>query len=307
MRKIMDEKDLQKLPGKSSVNDVWRYHKYLGYDKSIDQYGKPDGIDDFCKKAQLVNYEQYRALQEGFNAGMWTRYSGMLVWKNQNPWTALRGQFYDVFLEQNGGFYGYQHGAKPLHVQLNLSDSCVCLVNQTLADEKDLQVSAGLFDIHGKSLSTDLYPASIAAGKISVLKKINTSGLHEDVCFLRLKLLNAKGQDIDGNFYWLSKPGMSYEKLNELKPVSLQLEYKENIALITNPTNETAFFIRLKVLDQKSGELALPVFMSDNYFSLFPGEKKEITIDSELLPDAYESIRLEAEGFNVTTTSIKIL
>jgi hypothetical protein len=230
----------------------------------------------------------------------------MLVWKNQNPWTALRGQFYDVFLEQNGGFYGQQHGAKPLHIQLNLNDTSACVINQTLSDQKDFFVIVELFDIHGKLLSSEQYPESFQANSVSVLKKVGTKEIREEVFFLRLRLKDKEGQLNDGNFYWLAKPGKSYEKLNELKPVVLQMEYRKNVALITNPTNETAFFIRLKVFDGKSGELALPVFMSDNYFSLLPGEKKEIAIDGKLLPDRYQSIRLEAGGFNVTTTSIKM-
>lgn len=305
MRKIMEEEDLVP-PVDDKANPVWRYHKYLGYGNFINQYGKVTGIDDFCKKAQLVNYEQYRALQEGFTAGMWTKYSGMLVWKNQNPWTALRGQFYDVFLEQNGGFYGYKHGAKPLHVQLNLNDSSVCLVNQTLGNKKDLKISTEIFDIHGKLLSKNLYPATIAANKILGLNKIDTKNILQEVYFLRLRLMNPENQVIDDNFYWLSKPGKSYEKLNELKLVTLQLEHRNNVAVISNPTSETAFFIRLKVVDEKSSELALPVFMSDNYFTLLPGEKKEIIIDRTLLQEQHQSIRLESEGFNVNTTSIKL-
>jgi len=242
MRKIMVEKDLV-LPGKRGEHPTWTCHKYIGYDNYIDQYGKAVGIDDFCKKAQLVNYEQYRALQEGFSAGMWTTCSGMLVWKNQNPWTALRGQFHDVFLEQNGGFYGYQHGAVPLHIQLNLNDSSVCVVNQTLFDQ---------------------------------------------------------------NFYWLSQPGKSYEKLNDLKQTSLQAEFKANtkgekVAVISNPVSETAFFIRLKVVDEKSGELSLPVFLSDNYFTLMPGESREINVDLMQLPESEKtkSLNLEIEGWNI--------
>ena len=108
MRKMMSEKDLTP-PENDRPNPVWQYHKYIGYGETIARFGQIRGIDDFCRKAQVVNYEQYRALQEGFNTGMWNRYTGMLVWKNQNPWTALRGQFYDVFLDPNGGFYGYMH------------------------------------------------------------------------------------------------------------------------------------------------------------------------------------------------------
>jgi mannosylglycoprotein endo-beta-mannosidase len=307
LRRIMDEKDLV-VPAGRRENEVWRYHKYLGYDNFIDQYGKPAGIDDFCKKAQLVNYEQYRALQEGFNAGMWNKYSGMLVWKNQNPWTALRGQFYDVFLDQNGGFYGFRHGAKPLHLQLNLDDSTVCLVNQTFQAEKELKAKVELFDIHGKSISEETYPCPVAANTISGLKRIDFSGIRDDVCFLRLKLLNAENQVLDENFYWLAKPGKSYEKLNDLKPVNLQLNYNQNVAVVSNPTGETAFFIRMKAVDQKSGELLLPLFLSDNYFSLLPGEKKEIKIDTSLLPEPVKSksMLLVTEGWNVAAISVRI-
>jgi len=305
MRKIMEEKDLTP-PNKRGENPTWKYHKYIGYDDFIEQYGKVEGIDDFCKKAQLVNYEQYRALQEGFNAKMWTTYSGMLVWKNQNPWTALRGQFYDVFLEQNGGFYGYLHGAVPLHVQLNLNDSSVCLVNQTVFDQKDLTISSELFDIHGKLLSGDQYKASIPANTVSAQRKIKSENITDKVFFLRLKLLGPDKILRDENFYWLSKPGRSFEKLNELKECTLQSELRLNskgqkVVLISNPGKETAFFIRLKVVDAKSGQLALPVFFSDNYITLFPGENREIILNINLLPGNYKpgDLQLSLEGWNI--------
>lgn len=311
MRKIMEEKDLV-LPSKRGENPTWTYHKYIGYDNFIDQYGKPAGIADFCRKAQLVNYEQYRALQESFNAGMWTTYSGMLVWKNQNPWTALRGQFYDVFLEQNGGFYGYQHGAKPLHVQLNLNDSSVCVVNQTPFDFSELTISAELFDIHGTPLASDQYKASFLANKVKVLNKIKTRNIKEEVYFLRLKLLDKENQLRDQNFYWLSTPGKSYEKLNDLKPATLQGEFINNSkggksVIINNKGLETAFFVRLKVVDEKSGELALPVYFSDNYITLFPSESREINVDLMLLSDGIKSrsLRIEMEGWNIKNQFIK--
>ena len=51
---------------------------------------------------------------------MWTRYSGMLIWKTANPWAGLRGQLYDWLLAQTGGLYGARAACEPLHVQLNL-------------------------------------------------------------------------------------------------------------------------------------------------------------------------------------------
>lgn len=52
---------------------------------------------------------------------MWTKYTGVLIWKTQNPWPGLGGQLYDHFLDQTAGFYGCRCAAEPIHVQLNLA------------------------------------------------------------------------------------------------------------------------------------------------------------------------------------------
>lgn len=51
---------------------------------------------------------------------MWQRYSGMLIWKTQNPWPGLRGQLYDCQLDQTAGFFGVKSACEPVHVQLDL-------------------------------------------------------------------------------------------------------------------------------------------------------------------------------------------
>jgi len=73
-----------------------------------------------------------------------------------------------------------------------------------------------------------------------------------------------------------------------LKPADLEVAVTKNEnglinATIENTGRETAFFLRMKISDKKSGELVLPVFMDDNYFTLFPGEKRKIGIDLSLL------------------------
>ena len=130
LKKIIPEDEMVP-PQRFREGKSWTYHKYLPLMDFPDRYGKVKDIQDFCFKAQIVSYEQYRALAEGFNYKMWDWYTGMLVWKNQNPWTALRGSFYDYYLDYNGGYFGYKHGAEPVHIQLNLNDSVVCVLNQT--------------------------------------------------------------------------------------------------------------------------------------------------------------------------------
>jgi hypothetical protein len=304
MRKIMDEKDLRP-PRSDRANPVWQYHKYIGYGDHIERFGEIKGIDDFCKKAQVVNYEQYRALQEGFNAGMWDKYTGMLVWKNQNPWTALRGQFYDVYLDQTGGFYGFQHGSVPLHVQLNLNDSSVCVVNQTLFDAKNLNVEAQLFGLHGNKISTEQFQLSVQANTHKIAGKLFSGAKPGGLYFVRLILKNEQGDAIDENLYWLTNQDSDMQDLEKLEPVQLDLQLEKEtsgrtIASLQNNSNETAFFNRLKVVGKEGGELALPVFFSDNYITLFPGEKKQVEIDLSKLPSAKrnEKLQLVLEPFN---------
>ena len=43
------------------------------------------------------------------------------------------------------------------------------------------------------------------------------------------------------------------------------------------PSKSVAFFVRLKVNKGKGGDEVLPVVWQDNYVSLLPGEKREIT------------------------------
>jgi mannosylglycoprotein endo-beta-mannosidase len=65
---------------------------------------------------------------------MWTKFTGVLIWKTQNPWTGLRGQFYDHLQDQTAGFYGCRCAAQPIHVQLNLATYFVevCAAPSTL-------------------------------------------------------------------------------------------------------------------------------------------------------------------------------
>jgi mannosylglycoprotein endo-beta-mannosidase len=219
----------------------------------------------------------------------------MLVWKNQNPWTSLRGQFYDVYLDQNGAFYGFRHGAKPLHVQLNLNDSSICVLNQTYFDTNDLLVESELFDIHGSSIQKSGSEAEVGANSYKVVRKLFDSGKPQGFYFARLKLIDKKGELLDENLYWLTGKDSDWLVLEELQPADIQVSVTKNEnglihASIENTGDETAFFLRLLISDVKSGELLLPVFMDDNYITLFPGEQRQIGVDlSHLDADAKTS------------------
>ncbi len=282
----------------------WTYHKYLPLMDFPDRYGKVRDIKDFCLKAQMVSYEQYRALQEGFNYKMWDWYTGMLVWKNQNPWTALRGSFYDYYLDYNGGYFGYKHAAQPVHIQLNLNDSVVCALNQTAIDIAQINASVMLYNMHGKLLSEENRDITVRAGEVKSLKKVTLPESPEQVFFLRL-ILKQGEKKIDDNLYWLSNRKHSYEKLNELEKTPVLAVIRKTgegkaIIEVSNPGKETAFFVRLKVHDSKK-QLVLPSFFTENYITLLPGEKSTVELDLSDIRKigSAEPLTLVLEGWNV--------
>ncbi len=308
LKKIIPE-DEMRPPQSSRASGSWLYHKYLPLNDFPDRYGKVKDIRDFCLKAQIVSYEQYRALQEGFNYKMWDWYAGMLVWKNQNPWTALRGFFYDYYLDYTGGYFGYKHGAMPVHIQFNLNDSVICVVNQT-ANRVSYTAIRRLYDIHGKLLSEQKDPVSLDAHNVILLNKIVLPKGNDAIYFLRLELID-RDKLVDENLYWLSNKIHSYEKLNDLEKVVVKAAVKKSdddhsVIVISNPGDETAFFIRLKIINSKN-ELVLPSFFTDNYFTLLPGDEKQIGVDfaESMNRSSRDEQKLVVEGWNMLPIEIK--
>ncbi|MCX6329776.1 MAG: glycosyl hydrolase, partial [Bacteroidia bacterium] len=298
-------------PQFSRVSKSWTYHKYLPLNDFPDRYGKVKDIGDFCLKAQIVSYEQYRALQEGFNYKMWDWYSGMLVWKNQNPWTALRGFFYDYFLDYTGGYFGYKHGAAPVHIQLNLNDSVICVLNQTAVTLNKIAANILLYDMHGRLLLEKKNQVDLKVQEVVLLSKIDLPENSNEVFFLKLQLTD-QNKVLDENLYWLSNKQHSYEKLNELQKINIKstvskIDDNHFSFTISNPNNETAFFIRLKITDSEN-KLVLPVFFTDNYFTLLPGDEKKVELDLILsnFPVNHDGFKLIVEGWNIFQEEINL-
>ncbi|KAJ0734584.1 putative mannosylglycoprotein endo-beta-mannosidase [Helianthus annuus] len=223
------------------ANPIWVYHKYIPYskpDKVHDQilsYGKPKDLDDFCLKAQLVNYVQYRALLEGWTSRMWTKYTGVLIWKTQNPWTGLRGQFYDHLHDQTAGFYGCRHAAEPIHVQLNLSTYFIEVVNTTSSDLADMAIEVSVWDLEGAcpyyKVTENLSVPSKKTVPMFEMKYPKSTN-PKPVYFLLLKLYNPSDfRIISRNFYWLHLPDRDYQLLEPYRKKKIPLKMTSDISI----------------------------------------------------------------------------
>jgi hypothetical protein len=114
-------------------------------------------LRDFTIKAQLVNYDQYRALMEGFSSHMWDWYTGTIIWKTQNPWTALRGQMYDYYLDPNACLYGLHCGSEPLHVMYDPVEGMTMIANNTFRSHRNLMMEIKTYVRQGQPVDAGLF------------------------------------------------------------------------------------------------------------------------------------------------------
>lgn len=289
MRKMMPEKDLW------PISDSWniRLHKafYPEARKALEsRYGKPENVEEYSMKSQVLQYEATRAMFEAF-AGNKYRSSGIIYWMYNSAWPSLYWQLYDYFFAPNGSFYGTKKACEPLHIQYAYDDGSVQLVNGYYKDFQNLKVSVRIFNfnmeqIFSKEISTDI--KSDESKKVFKPELTDNKG---DVYFMKLSLSDNSGKEISSNFYWLSSKGdanADFTMLNKLPGLTLNSsapivqkkngKYSVTITL-ENASAGLAFSVNPKIIAGPARDLVLPVFWNDNYFSLLPGEKKSITAE----------------------------
>ncbi|KQS41209.1 glycoside hydrolase family 2 TIM barrel-domain containing protein [Pedobacter sp. Leaf194] len=296
---------------KEKPDSVWDYHKYIGYDEYINPYGKAKDAKDFAMKAQLVNYDQYRALMEGFSSHMWEWYTGSIIWKTQNPWTAMRGQMYDYYLDPNACLYGLRKGSEPLHVMMNPLDSMVTVVNNGFLTRDNLMVQAKVYDMDGKDYFYSQVFNSIGPSSVrrffplnDYLKKLDK----KDGVFVSLRILDESQKVLSENLYWLPAKDGEYKGLQKMKSVAPEVKATQNfkgkvlVTLTNSAGNPVAFFNRIALIDAASGKRILPAFYDDNYISILPGESKTVTVEYH----GNQKTAVEVYGWNVEKTRIEV-
>ena len=95
--------------------------------------GDADSLEDFCAKAQFVNYESFRAIFEAWNSRLWQNATGVLLWMSNPAWHSTVWQTYDYDLDVNGSYYGARKGCERCTSRPSLADWSVAAVNHTTA------------------------------------------------------------------------------------------------------------------------------------------------------------------------------
>ena len=314
------------------IDEVWNYHAGGGEFKTIkvfsdalaNRYGKSDSAEDFATKSQLQTYEGVRAMYEAYSRNKYQS-TGVIQWMLNNAWPSMIWHLYDYYLRPAGGYFGAKRALEALHPVYGYDDHSIWLVSSQYENASNLKLTTKIYNLDMTekfSQENKLGAPSDSTAKIFTLPDVADLS---PTYFLVLRLENAGGTLVGSNFYWLStKPETldwakstwwmtptdsfaDYTALAQLPKVKLkvtqhtELKGEDSITrvAIENPSNNLAFFVRLKLDKGVKGEEILPVVWEDNYISLLPGEKREVSATYRASELGSAKPAIEISGWNV--------
>ncbi len=296
IKAMMPEKDWH------TINDDWAIHDLLRgaqsaqgrlfQDLLAQRYGVSVNLAEFARKSQLACYESYRAMYEGRAAKMFAPVTGVLTWMSNPSQPSFVWQYYSHDLEPLASLYGTQKACEPIHVMMNQATFNVMVVNNTPASLDGLSARVRVFNLDGTMKSDHTLPLAVKASSVLDAGAVDFPADLSPVHFVKLELRDAAGKLISDNFYWRALPAnqADYTSLDKIASATLATRVMRHDAggkllldvTLTNPTKVIAVMAHLQLhrADRDKARV-LPVYYSENFVSLLPGESRTITVETE--------------------------
>jgi len=293
-------------------NSVWGMHDYTLKNAqscaTVNQmvetaFGEASDLKEFTEWAQWVNYNGYRAMYESRS---WNR-KGLIIWMSHSCWPSMVWQTYDYYFEPTAAYFGAKKASAPIRIQWNPVSENVEVVNNNAMDRTSLTAEAMIRNVDGKVVyQTSAELDSKEDTTTPVFGLCFDQPELTDVYFIQL-LLKQDGKVIADNVYCLGKEEGNLKQLHELPEAEVDMKSgfrKEGdgwkcTASLKNSGDVPAVMMRLKVYGEKTGESILPAFYSDNYFTMMPGEEKEVVITFKKEDTRGEKPALALSAFNI--------
>ncbi|HZF15443.1 MAG TPA: LamG-like jellyroll fold domain-containing protein [Steroidobacteraceae bacterium] len=291
--------------------DVASFMQTLGV-----QFGEATSLEDFERKAQMMNYVTYRALFEGFLAGLWTKNSGRLLWMTHPSWPSNHWQIYSSDYDTHASYYGVKKASEAVHAQMNLPDFRLAVINSTREARAGLTLESRVLSLDDKLLLERKDAVNATADAVTNLGALDLAPLlaQEGLVLVTLRLTDSAGALVSGNFYWQGRDEASYRKLNDLaqQPVGLSarsVRVSDEMvvtAQLENRGSQAALAAKLTLVDD-TGARILPALYSDNYVSLLPGESRSVEIRYPAHLGSAASLNLRGWNVRPGTTLVRAL
>jgi hypothetical protein len=167
-----------------------------------------------------------------------------------------------------------------------------------------------VYNLEGRVQYTHSDTATAAPSAATDIGAVDFPSTVSAVHFIKLELRDGKGALLSDNFYWRAAPGDedNFQALNTLPTVALDIQATRHDnggkclleVVLRNPSQSIALMSHLQLRKARSGQRVLPVFYSDNYVSLLPGERKTLTVEAAASDLGGDAPLLALDGWNVT-------
>lgn len=274
------------------LNHTWGYHDAATgngrwdryYKETLSRYGAPSSMEDFANKMQLMNAVGYQGIFEAAGHKL-NDIGGVMLWKLNAAFPSVVWQVYDWYLMPNAGYYFMQNACEPVHIQLNISNNKVLVLNRTYREHSGLTAVADIYGLDSKPIFHEEKAVSLSATGLKETSDLNAAlNKSTGIRFVILKLKDKTGKTISSNCYWLSDNN-DFKELNNMPETTLKWEVASQVesgadrswsVTISNPSDRIAFFIRPQLM--AGTEEVLPSLWSAGYFTLTPGEERTVTV-----------------------------
>ena len=301
------------------ISDTWAYHDWHQSGNGAvapfmahmeTEFGAPTSLEDFVRKAQMLDYVGHRAIFEGFAAHLWQPNSGRMIWMTQPAWPSMEWNFLSWDYDTQASFYGTQKACEPVHAQLDLTDNAVDLIN--LGDAHSFNVETRVVGLDGKVLSDQTNQVEAAADARTSVGKPDLDRLADGhTVLVALKVRDEKGSPVSDNLYWWARQesalremdGLSQAKLTASATAAPSRSERMVTLRIENAGLAPALMIKLTLEDAATGRRILPSYYSENYVSLLPGEGRSISI---AFPSGQSKPEIGLRGWNLKTETIDV-
>ena len=271
--------------------DAWGEHDYTmkgaqrgaTFNALVEKgFGKSQGAKEFAELAQWANYDGYRAMFESRSMHR----KGLLLWMSHPAWPSMAWQTYDYYFEPTAAYFGCMKANEPLHIQWNSATDEVEVVNYSAGHHAELRVEAKVVNMDGSVAWSKECMVSSEEDTTVKCFKLDFSGNLSSAHFVKL-VLREGDKVVSDNFYVRGLEEGNYQAIKALSKVSLRkdaaVKCNDNgewsaVVTLRNTSDTPSLMIRINVVGAKDGEQILPIFYSDNYFSLLPGEERTVNM-----------------------------
>ena len=304
-----------------TITDDWAEHdfakgaqqgdKYPGIMAS--RYGKIRNLADFVRKAQLMNYEAFRAMYEGRNAELFHPTTAIITWMSHPAQPSFVWQLYHYDMEPNASLFAVRSAGEMVHIQFNQANGELQVINNLPDEFAGGTAHLTIYNLDGSVAYEHDSPVTAPPASALSLGPVEFPATLSSVHFLKADLKDSTGKLVSTNLYWRALPDHPDDltDVNKLPMVTLESEIARKDAdgkcvvtvTLKNTSSNIALMAHVQLRRKKSGERVLPVFYDGNYVSLVPGEQRTITMEADESEFNGEDALVMVDGWNTTVAA----